>query len=35
MLEQTSKWKKGHRNGRRADLATLQLNLLDTPGESN
>ncbi len=35
MLEQTSKWKKGYRNGGGADLATLQLNLLDTPGESN
>ncbi len=36
MLEQTSQWKKGHIQGKgSADLETLQMHLLDTPGESN
>jgi DNA repair protein RecN (Recombination protein N) len=36
MLEQTSQWKKGQgKNNGASGLETLQLHLLDTPGESN
>ncbi len=36
MLEQTSQWKKGPgKNNGASGLETLQLHLLDTPGESN
>lgn len=36
MLEQTSQWKKGRgKNNGTSGLETLQLHLLDTPGESN